>query len=312
MIYCRCEISTTRWCYNQGKCLLAYNCHILYRTFKNLISTRSLNLYFCPPFFFLKFAKCRKPTFSNSSYTIHRFAQNFAHSICAPSWQKLVKRILIFQTILKLLNNNFLQILFQTESVPYLHIVCPNDMKLRLLLSHESLRLCAKFWPMTTRWPIITNAHLMIADERCYHLLHAHTWKTFGMHMYHDQTHKKYRGYQTVTPTGSWPFWFQVPISSPFWSISMPRTLTKSSFRFNTTDFQFTSIILRPWIWKVIKSFCLRQTLWVSWCGPFSCFAIKHQVLITSPYNFPCIPNSSHMYTMLPWIPPCISTVSDP
>ena len=42
-------ISTTRWCYNQGKCVLA-------------ISTLSLNIWFF--FFFLrKFAKCRKSTF---------------------------------------------------------------------------------------------------------------------------------------------------------------------------------------------------------------------------------------------------------
>ena len=60
------------------------------------------------------------------------------------------------------------------------------------------------------------------------------------MHMYHDQIHKKHPGYQIVTPTGSWPFWFKVPISLPFWSISMPRTLTNSSYRLNTTDFQLT------------------------------------------------------------------------
>ena len=62
------------------------------------------------------------------------------------------------------------------------------------------------------------------------------------------------------------------------------------------------SIILKPWTWKVIKSFHLCQTWWVSWCDPFSCLAIKHQVLITSTYNSP---NSSHMYTISPWMPPC-------
>ena len=30
--------------------------------------------------------------------------------------------------------------------------MCPNDMKLRLLLPHEPLSLCAKCWMMTTRW----------------------------------------------------------------------------------------------------------------------------------------------------------------
>ena len=35
------SISTTRWRYNHGKCILAYNS--LCRTFKNIISTHSLN-----------------------------------------------------------------------------------------------------------------------------------------------------------------------------------------------------------------------------------------------------------------------------
>ena len=69
------------------------------------------------------------------------------------------------------------------------------------------------------------------------------------------------------------------------------------------------SIILKPWTWKLIKTVLLCQTWWTSWSHPFSCFAIKHQVLITLTYNFPCTPNSSHMYTMSHWIPPCINTV---
>ena len=73
------SISTIRWQYNQAKCVLAYKAHILCRTFKNLISTRSLNCAesrdighadFSWPYFFRKFAKCRKPTFSNSSQAI--------------------------------------------------------------------------------------------------------------------------------------------------------------------------------------------------------------------------------------------------
>ena len=36
-------ISTTKWRYNRGKCILAYNSHILCCTFKNLISTHLLN-----------------------------------------------------------------------------------------------------------------------------------------------------------------------------------------------------------------------------------------------------------------------------
>ena len=71
------SISTTRWHYNQGKCVLAYNSFC--RTFKNIISTRSLNCaesrhighaHFRLPFFLHKFTKCRKRTFSNSSPAI--------------------------------------------------------------------------------------------------------------------------------------------------------------------------------------------------------------------------------------------------
>ena len=35
----------------------------------------------------------------------HWFAPNFANSICGLSWRKVIKRILVFQTILKLLKN---------------------------------------------------------------------------------------------------------------------------------------------------------------------------------------------------------------
>ena len=47
--------------------------------------------------------------------------------------------ILLFQTILKLLNTNFLQIVLHIST-----LMCTNDLKLRLLLPHEPLRLCAK------------------------------------------------------------------------------------------------------------------------------------------------------------------------
>ena len=51
-----------------------------------------------------------------------RFPESFAHSICGLSWQKVIKRMLIFQIILKLLDKNFLYILLKTQSVAYLHI----------------------------------------------------------------------------------------------------------------------------------------------------------------------------------------------
>ena len=52
----------------------------------------------------------------------HQFPRSFAHSICGLSWQKFITRILIFQTILKLLNKNFLYIWLKTRSIAYLHI----------------------------------------------------------------------------------------------------------------------------------------------------------------------------------------------
>ena len=69
--------STTRWRCNQGKCVLAYNSHILDRTFKNLIFTRSMNFaescdighaHF--RWHFLFSSKICKPTFSNFSQAI--------------------------------------------------------------------------------------------------------------------------------------------------------------------------------------------------------------------------------------------------
>ena len=67
--------------------------------------------------------------------------------------------------------------------------------------------------------------------------MHIHEWHSLCICI---MTHRKHWGYQTLTPTGSPPFWYKVTICPPFWSISMPRTLTNSSYRLNTTDFQFT------------------------------------------------------------------------
>ena len=63
------SISTTRWHYNQRKCILAYNSHILCCTFKNVIFTHSLNCiesgdtadgHFCQPFLSTNFAQNTK------------------------------------------------------------------------------------------------------------------------------------------------------------------------------------------------------------------------------------------------------------
>ena len=71
-------ISTTRWHYNQGKCILAYNSHILYRTFKNLISTRSRSMPISALifFFFCKmsqtyFFKLLSGNFTDLHETLH-------------------------------------------------------------------------------------------------------------------------------------------------------------------------------------------------------------------------------------------------
>ena len=84
------SISTTRWHYNQGKCILVYNSHILCRTFKNLISMPSLNwvesrdignAHFCL-FFFANLEYVINILFPAPLKRFHQFAQNFAHSIC--------------------------------------------------------------------------------------------------------------------------------------------------------------------------------------------------------------------------------------
>ena len=156
-------ISTTRWRYNQGEWVLPNNPHVFCRTFKNPISTCSLNCakmcdigraHFRQPFF-----PCRKPTFSNSYQALSPIC-NFAHSIYGLAWQKVITRILIFQTILKLLNN-FQSILLKTQSVAYL---------LGLSEWHETqvtLRLCEN--------------HICISLE---------IWK-FSVSTEYNQTHKR-------------------------------------------------------------------------------------------------------------------------
>ena len=84
-------------------------------------------------------------------------------------------------------------------------------------------------------------------------------------------------------------FWFKIMISSPFWFKSMPCTSTNSSYRLNTTDFQFSQY--HPQTLKMKSYQKLSPTLkWVSW----SILMLPHKDLITSTYNFPSTPNSSH------------------
>ena len=124
------SISTIRRRYNQGKCILPYTSHILCCAFKNLISERSLNsaesrdighAHFCLRFF-VEIYKI------SQTYVFELLPGHFTdlhqtlHTASLDSPDKKIFWILIFQTILKLLNNNFLQISFQTGSVAYLHI----------------------------------------------------------------------------------------------------------------------------------------------------------------------------------------------
>ena len=84
----------------------------------------------------------------------------------------------------------------------------------------------------------------------------------------------------TITPTGSRPFSFKVPSSSPFWSISMPRTLTNSSYRLNTTDFHFTQY--HPQTLNMKSSEKLLPTSNMVGVMGCSIFMLCHK----SPYNF--------------------------
>ena len=72
-------------------------------------------------FFFADFQNVKNLLFWTPLWWFHQFARNLTHSIYRPSWQKVIKRLLIGQLILKLLNNNFLQIWLKTESVAYPH-----------------------------------------------------------------------------------------------------------------------------------------------------------------------------------------------
>ena len=79
----------------------------------------------CPAHFCLHFFSTNSQNVENTSFQtppiwFHRFARNLAYSICGSSWQKVIKRILIGQTMLNLFNNNFLQIWFKPGSVAYL------------------------------------------------------------------------------------------------------------------------------------------------------------------------------------------------
>ena len=78
---------------------------------------------FPPTVFFRKFAKCCKPTFfellPGDFIDFHEIL--YTASVDSPD-KKVIEIILVFQTIVKLLNDNFLSMLLKTQSVAYLHI----------------------------------------------------------------------------------------------------------------------------------------------------------------------------------------------
>ena len=72
---------------------------------------------------------------------------------------------------------------------------------------------------------------------------------------YYMHIHEQLSGYQTVTPTRSQPFWFKVPISPPFSSISIwsiiKTQLTTNSFEgfFKCCSFSFFYVHCRKFFW---------------------------------------------------------------
>ena len=123
------RIPPTRWRYNQGKCILPHDSHKLYRIFKNLISMHYLNCaeccdighaHFCLCFFHSQnLLICHKPTNLTFELTIVIYTKLCTQHL----WTlltKVIKWILILQTILKLLHTNLLQIWYKTGSTGYL------------------------------------------------------------------------------------------------------------------------------------------------------------------------------------------------
>ena len=136
-------IFTTRWHYNQGKCVLANTSYIICYTFKNLISMRSLNcaqsgdishahpltIYFC------KGAKCQKPTFTISSKRIPPICTK----LCTQHHWTVGDRALCKESPNSTQDQSYRLINFwrNVQKQEVLHIstiICPIDMKLGSVL----------------------------------------------------------------------------------------------------------------------------------------------------------------------------------
>ena len=78
------SISTTRRCYNQEKSV--FTCTLSHIQKPYIHTLTELCCFHCMPIYLL---------FLTPSRRFHRFAFNFAHSICGLSWQKVIKMIFI-------------------------------------------------------------------------------------------------------------------------------------------------------------------------------------------------------------------------
>ena len=139
------------------------------------------------------------------------------------------------------------------------------------------------------------------------HIMHTHKFKKFGT-MSHDQMHKNIGGQNP--PSGSWPFWFLLP----FLAISMPGTLTNSSYRFYTTHFTFSQY--HPQALKITSYQELSPPSDLVDVVARSTLTLCHKA--GSPYNFSRKISHLHQIAQLEqrmfrtWICLCINTVSYP
>ena len=113
-----------------AKAFLAHNSHIICCTLWNLISVCSLNsaqwcavghTHYHRNFPFANSWQRKKLLFQTPPRWFDRFAPNFAWSMCGPSWQKVIKRILIVHKMPEMSNNSFLHIVLKTNNLAYLY-----------------------------------------------------------------------------------------------------------------------------------------------------------------------------------------------
>ena len=98
--------------------------------------------------------------------------------------------------------------------------------------------------------------------------------------MYHDQMHKKHQGTKLSLQQEVSHFVSKFPFHPLFWSIWKPHTLMNSSYRLNTTNFQFTQYHPQTFNMKLSKAFA-----YIKHGGCHGvCVHFHHKV--STPYNF--------------------------